>query len=356
MDLHCQMIMDEYYENKPVYEKMRDVVIDKVKSLIEDSGMIVAICEARVKEENSLIGKLELKGAKYKRLSDITDILGVRIVTFYTDHVDKISSLVESAFNVDWNESVDKRKNLANDQFGYMSLHYICRIPESLYCDPDHPEINELRFEVQMRTTLQHEWATAFHDTGYKSDIEIPKVYIRALNRLAGLLEIADDEFSRIMNELSDYRRKVSALISEGQLENLSLDGDTFGKYLETDPFELLNDRIAKVNRAEIAQVNMMPYLEVLIKLGFETLSDVEEMKKKYSDEAYAFAISRIGSTDLDIVASNVGIKNLCIIYALKEKGEGGLFMIADNIFGEGARGQRGAQRTINQAKELGII
>ena len=242
LDLHCEMILDEYRELRPMFERMKDVVSAEMGSIMAEHNIHVTGMEGRVKTEKSLTGKLELKGHKYATLSDITDIVGYRIITFYTDEVDKIAALVEKNFDVDWENSVDKRKLLDLDRFGYMSLHYICRLPE----------MREYRFEVQMRTALQHVWATAYHDLGYKYDIEIPRETLRNMHRIAGMMELADAELSRIRMEITNYRRHVQALVADGDFDSVPLDGDTFRSYLELKPFDKLASKIASINQAEI--------------------------------------------------------------------------------------------------------
>ena len=95
LDLHCELIMDEYREALPVFEAMRKEVLAVLRDALERNGLVVTAVEARVKTEESLAGKLALKGAKYATLSDITDILGARIITFYTDDVDRIAAMAE---------------------------------------------------------------------------------------------------------------------------------------------------------------------------------------------------------------------------------------------------------------------
>ena len=151
LDLHCSMILDDYRSSLAVFEQMKEVVVETISSSLNENNLVVTALESRIKTESSLAGKLALKGHKYRELTDLTDILGVRVITFYSDEVDKIAALMQEKFEIDWDNSVDKRKQHALESFGYMSLHYICRIPESLYKDPAHPEINNFRFEVAER-------------------------------------------------------------------------------------------------------------------------------------------------------------------------------------------------------------
>ena len=257
--------------------------------------------------------------------------------------MDKVASAVERLFVVDWENTVDKRKVHEIDSFGYLSLHYICSRPDFPY-----------RFEIQIRTILQHAWANMNHDTGYKSGVEIPIRYKRSMSRLAGMLELVDDEFSRIRSELSDYRRKVQALVASGNLGDVLLDGDTYRSYLGLDPFDTLNRRIAAVNQAEIHEVSLMPYFTLFKGLEFKTLGDIADMIKEYSEGAYQIACYQIGLTDLDIISSSIGPQNLCIAYILKKGGgRAGLRYMFDVLNGKSESNDTIAELLMQQAEDL---
>ena len=354
LDPHSQELMQQYRSLLPVYTKMSEIIPGKLKGFFEEAGIIVAAVEHRVKSEGSLAGKLELKGAKYKDLFDITDILGIRVITFYIDDVDKVASVLERLFEIDWENSVDKRKAHDIDSFGYMSLHYICRFPESSYHDPEHPELNKIRFEVQIRTVLQHAWANMNHDTGYKSGVEIPKEYLRNLSRLAGMLELADEQFSRIRLELTDYRRRVRALVASGNLDEAPLDGDSYRSYLELKPFAKLNARIAAVNQAEIQEVSLLPYLAIFKAMGFKTLGDVANLIRDYAEAAYQIACYQIGLTDLDIISSSIGPQDLCIAFILKNGGgKAGVKYLFDALNGESEGNAMIAEMLVDQTVDM---
>ena len=354
LDLHCTMILEEYRENLPMFEEMRQVLQDKLDAALTANHMPVMSVIARIKTEESLAGKLIRKGQKYKTLSDITDILGLRIVTFFSDDVDKISSLVGALFQIDWNNSIDKRKTHGVDHFGYMSLHYICTLPPSMYVSDRYPQINDIRFEIQMCSTLQHVWTILEHDTGYKSEVEIPFEQLRSMNRLAGVLELIDDEFCRLRSDMTEYRRSVETLVASGRFDDVELNGDTYDRYLNARPFDALNKRIAAVNRAEIQEVSLLPYLKVLKGLGCRTLGDVERFIHDNSEDAYQLAVAAIGQTDLDIIASSLALQDLVIVHLLKMgKGVAGLEKFFNAFFGENAHNHDRAVRLMEKASRL---
>jgi len=343
LDSHSEMLLRQFRELRPSLQQIADEACRLLQNALSEQGIYITAMEHRVKTEKSLAGKLELKGAKYRDINDITDLIGLRVITFYSDEVDKVAVIAKQIFDIDWQESVDKRKLHQLDAFGYNSLHYICRL-----------KTGGPRFELQMRTALQHVWSTIEHDTGYKGDVKIPSEYKRQFSRLAGMMELMDDEFSRLRTVLTDYRRQMLALVKSGKLDDVPLSQETFRSYLELQPFDRLNHRIAAVNQAEIFPVSMMSYLPVLESFGLETLGDVQRFIDENSDDAYQLALSQLAITDLDILSSNTAPQYLCLVYVLKHNGgRDGLKSLYDIINGESNTNGMLADLMIEQAQTL---
>jgi len=346
----CKQMLEDFKKIRPKYLELEEIILNLIKKKIKENKLIVLNVESRVKEVSSLEGKLELKGYKYKSLADVTDLIGLRIITFYDDEVDKVAALMENSFDIDRENSVDKRKILEQDQFGYLSLHYICRVPKNVFYDENFPELNDLRFEIQMRTVLQHTWATINHDIGYKSQVEIPKEYSRRFSRLASLLEIADSEFCNIRTEIDTYRNKVLEVVRSGDFNDVEFSMDSFKEYLTLDPYKQLTDRIALINKADIEQMSLLPYYYSLKEFGFKTLGDLENMRKDCTEIAFEIAKFQLGGTDIDIIASTVGINYLCYAYIIKnDLGEEGITKFLTSLYGE----RRSNRYTAKQVFEI---
>ena len=360
LDPHGEMLLGQYRALLTTLHEIADKASGQLRHALREQGIYITAMESRVKTEKSLAGKLELKGAKYKTIYDITDLVGIRVITFYTDEVDKVAAIAKRVFDIDWKESVDKRKLHKLDSFGYNSLHYICRLKADDSETDSNAEGEQTqqqdtpRFELQMRTALQHVWSTIEHDTGYKGDVKIPDVYLRQFNRLAGMMELMDDEFSRLRVVLTDYRRQTLALVKNGKLDDVELSRDTFRSYLEMHPFDRLNKRIAAVNQAEVFPVSMMSYLPILESFGLETVGDVQRFIDENSDDAYQLALSQLAITDLDILSSNTALQYLCLVYVMKHDGGcDGIKSLFDLINGESDANIIVADMMMEQAKTL---
>ena len=349
LDMHGELLLQQYRDLMPRLKELEQQVATMLTDALKRLGIELNTLEHRIKTEQSFAGKLERKGQKYKDVSDVTDLVGVRVVTFFTDDVDKVATVVKDLFRVDWKNSVDKRKRHDLTSFGYNSLHYICRLREG--------ELSDISFEIQMRTILQHAWSAMEHDIGYKASVQLPPEYLRQFSRLAGMLELADDEFSRIRMMMSRYSREIQSLVASGRLEKVPLNSDTFRDYLKTHPFDRLNQRIAAVNQADILPASLLPFGEVLQSFGFKTLGDVEAFIRDNEDDAYQLALTGLALTDLDILSEYVGIQNLCFVHVLKNGGgHAAVKAVYDILYGDQKANARQADAVMKKAANLSLI
>ena len=341
---HCQLLLQEFRDKRQELLQLDNHVFELISQTLKQQGIELNSIEHRIKTVESLAGKLERKGEKYRQLSDITDLIGLRIVTFYTDDVDKVAAIISQLFDIDWANSVDKRKLHDLNSFGYNSLHYICNLHGGSF-----------PFEIQIRTALQHTWSAIEHDIGYKGAVKLPPQYRRQFSRLAGMLELADDEFSRLRTTMTEYRRQIQTLVKSGNLSDVALSTDSFSSYLELRPFDRLNQRIAAVNQAELFPASLMPFLPILESFGMESLGQVQAMVDELSDTAYQLALSQLAITDLDILSEMVGLQNLCLVYSLKNGGtRDDIKYIYDTLYGASESNLHLADAIIRQYSAIG--
>ena len=77
-------------------------------------------------------------------------------------------------------------------RFGYKGHHLDLCINDQRATLPEYDQYRDLRFEVQVRSTIQDAWSVLDHKIKYKKSI--PHSLRRQINALAALFEIADRE------------------------------------------------------------------------------------------------------------------------------------------------------------------
>lgn len=354
MDLKCKMIMEEYRAQRPDFVQLGDVVSGILKDITsQNETMYILAIEHRVKEEKSLAGKLELKGDKYSSLADITDILGCRIICFFADDVDNIAKAIEKQFEIDWENSVDKRAVIGAETFGYLSLHYICSLPFGKGY-PDN--ICGKKFEIQIRTTLQHTWAVIDHDLGYKSEFGIPRAVKRGFSQVAGLLEVADEKFVHLRDDIFAYGDEVREKIAKGEADELAIDTVSINEYMKRN--EKIRDFLKTLadlcDNCEINDISADIYIEQLRFLGIKTLGDLDKALDENKELAIKLAKRMLENTDLDILSSNVGLRFLCRAELInKSYSYDDIVKFMQITLGDNARAERQAKRVVALAKEL---
>jgi len=302
--------LEEYEQQQKYYKALEGYVEQLLKNAVHDAGIEVLAIESRVKKAKSLQKKIELKGDKYNTLSDITDILGARIICYFSDDVDKTAALIQKLFDVDIENSVDKRAVLNPDSFGYLSLHYIVSLPES----SRHPEeLTGLKFEIQVRSILQHTWAVINHDLGYKTEFGIPKSITRDFSRVAGLLEIADDQFVAIKNNINRYSREIKNKIADNNAADVLIDVVSLREYvkLNQEMISLIHE-IAGLHHSKINWIDPQGFVEQLAFLNIITIGDLQSMLERNKGLALQLAAKELEGIEPDILPSVAGLRFIC--------------------------------------------
>ena len=310
MDLKCKLILEDYRKQREDFIKLGDTVHGILSDIVDELGFMALAVEHRVKAEKSLAGKLERKGDGYNTLEDITDILGCRVICFLSDEIDKVGKKVEETFVIDSENSSDKRALIREDAFGYLSLHYICSLP---YGDKWPDEICGKKFEIQIRTILQHAWAAIHHDIGYKSEFGVPRDIRRQFARIAGLLELADEEFVRARDNMVGYTEDTRQRIITNNADELPINMISLNEYVMHNPkMRGIIGEIANIAGAEISEIDPESYVPQLAFLGMKNLGDINKMIDENHDLAIKLATEVLSVANLDIVSSTVALRFLC--------------------------------------------
>ncbi len=136
-------------------------------------------------------------------LRDITDQVGVRVITYVQSDVAAVADLLADEVRV--RDDRDMGKETAREgRFGYASRHLLVELDEARRPGHRHADLHGWAASVQVRTVLQHAWAEFEHEARYKGTV--PAEHAHDLDRrftlAAGLLELADQEFSAIRDRL----------------------------------------------------------------------------------------------------------------------------------------------------------
>jgi ppGpp synthetase/RelA/SpoT-type nucleotidyltranferase len=200
--------------------------------ILVDKHILHHSITSRAKTPEKLKEKFSREGKDYKDpLKEITDLAGVRIITYFTSDVEKLIPIIEEEFQIDWKNSVDKRIYDDPSLFGYKSYHYVLTLSQNRCKLPEYSAFKGMRCEVQIRTILQHAWAEIEHDVIYKNIKDVPFVLKREFACLAGVLELADSHFDSLREKKVLELNKIEKLISKKKFD-LPIEMESMRYYL----------------------------------------------------------------------------------------------------------------------------
>jgi len=271
-----ESIVNEFYQKMDTYKKLEHDVEDIITTLLEMNQIKISNMTLRIKTEEALKNKILYKD-KYNHIEEITDVLGCRIVVLFESDVNRIFELINKNFEIV--EIVDKRKKhkVNHIEFGYTSLHLVVKFTDSRCQLIEYQKYQDILFEIQLRTVLQHAWAEVEHGLGYKSFYEPPMEIKRKLNRLAANLEILDEEFEDIRHGIALYNSSIDK--SEKVLKT-DINKDSIIAYVNNSPLlcEMTESIARKYDFKIIKDANLISQQKLITKLNFHGYQYIHEL------------------------------------------------------------------------------
>lgn len=281
--------VSEYRNKRGRYQDFVNALELLVQQLLKSEDIRVVAIEGRTKDIESFRTKIEREDKPYTDpINQVTDLAGIRIVTYLLADVERVSAIIREAFEIDEANSINKSAALDADQFGYLSVHYVVKLNANRALLPENKTFKDLRAEIQIRTVLQHAWAAFDHKLRYKKAEEIPDELRRELYSISALLEVADKSFESLVFKIAKLRERYSVDVVQNSI-NLPLNIDSIGAYVNKNKnAKMLIDAALAANivLAPHPPIAILPefsnLLRILRTLKIETIEDLDRFVAEF--------------------------------------------------------------------------
>jgi len=239
-------------------ERISKKLVDTIEDELSRVGLFYRIFY-RVKSSDSTKSKVIRKGENYynEKGKLIRDIIGIRVVFYFSDDIDLIYKYLRSKFQF-IEETVDK---LHKTEFAPTRINIVFRLPYAdmikEFSDIVNNKLVDSTFEVQLRTILSEGWHEIDHDLRYKSlnDWENSNDLERNFNGILATLETTDYSTLRLFDQLSYRHYKSKSFIAMFKTKfRLKFVNQEISKDLNIHLTESFIKDIYKLDRIEVIQ------------------------------------------------------------------------------------------------------
>ncbi|MBZ6074908.1 GTP pyrophosphokinase [Microvirga puerhi] len=252
----------------PRHTRLTVAVKSLLENILRERQIEYLDINGRVKTLDSALEKIKRK--KYSNpKSQMTDLSGIRVITYLESQVLEVTSAIRELFSVDEENSLDRSTVLGSDRIGYRSAHFVCSLGEARSQLPEYVSLGDLKFEIQVRTVLQHAWAELAHDRSFKFQTGLPTGIQRKLNLYAGMLEIVDSAFDSIAQEIDEYTVQLNNK-SLNQLSEVEINSISISKFIK----ELLQHTYINIEYKDLDD----DILKELADFGVKNIGQLEAM------------------------------------------------------------------------------
>ena len=303
--MNKQETINKYIELRPLYKKLAEKIAQIIREVLEINQINYHAINYRAKEIDSFSKKID-KPKYNDPINQLTDFAGIRIIGYVEEDVKQIQDLIRNLFEIDYENSLDKSEELGTDKVGYKSVHYIGTLPKDRIRLPEYKRFEKLKFEIQIRTILQHSWAEIEHDKNYKFSGELPKDIQRRFKLLAGTLESADREFNELSKEIDNYSKEVKINTEKGNLD-IPINSTSLKQFYSTKFEKLIKTKhvVPNFNGSK----NEIKIFNELRNFGINTLENIDEILPKNLDKIitkHGMKENFTGITRLMLIANDI--------------------------------------------------
>ena len=196
-----------YAEMQTELRDATDGFVALVTALLDEAGINYLSVTGRAKSVASFAAKADRSVDGVPVYSDpleqITDQIGLRVITYIHSDVSAVADLLGEELTI--LDDRDMGQETAREgRFGYASRHLLVALDVARTTPSTYQSLGERHAQIQVRTVLQHAWAEFEHAIRYKGTIPAEQApdLDRRFTLAAGLLELADREFSQIRDRL----------------------------------------------------------------------------------------------------------------------------------------------------------
>lgn len=211
----------QYDELLPKLERLAQVLAEEIRNLLLHRQISVHSIQARVKSRESLVNKFNRLGDEISNVTDVGDLVGLRIVTYFAEELDEVRQSLGADLPIS-----------ASHVNGTHARHVRLEVVDSGALPSFLNEFIGLNAEIQIRSLVQQTWTELEHIFGYKQESVPPELW----GRFTSLPQT-------IESILSEFRRALVLRNVSGRLESID------ASIRQIEPWSFARQRFLKLEQ-----------------------------------------------------------------------------------------------------------
>jgi putative GTP pyrophosphokinase len=298
-----EAVLSDLEKRRSVFDDFCREVSTHIEKCLRDEQIVIQSVQWRVKHPDKVRAKYAdpSKLKKYSRLDDLTDIAGLRVITYYETDVDIVRKLIEREFAIDPEHSEDKRIPDDPEKFTYHAVHLVASITSETLGVRASKQFAGMRGEIQITSILRHAWAEIEHKW-YDLKDSFPAKAKRRFARLSALIEMADEEFVSLRNEFEESKKSIGLMVQIGNKE-VPIDAQSLRAFIEQESLvgEIDSEIATAVGRdlnGELTDVSIDFTAKLLKKAGLVSVKNLRDALQLHRSEIVKTA-SELSAADV---------------------------------------------------------